>query len=96
MKIIDYLSATKSKWPHQAMTVKPVSHWDDLEADGSQDFVVTMIVDNKQVAYRVDLETALEVDGWINHALRAAVKKGRPVSVYTAQDEPESEVEAAP
>lgn len=92
MKIADYLAATQSKWPHQSVTVKPMSHWDDLEGDG---YIVTMIVGNKQVAYRVDLETALEIDGWINHALRAAVKKGSPVSIYTAKDEAEHEVEAS-
>ncbi len=95
MKIIDYLKASLAKWPHQCMSVRPVSHYDDLEKDGSHDFIVTMIVSNKQVAYRVNLETALSIDRWINHGLQEAVKNGKPVNIYSGQPETETEVEAA-
>lgn len=95
MKVADFLSASQSKWPYQNITVRPVTHYDDLEKDGTHDFIVTMIVGNKQLAYRVSLETALEIDNWIVHALRDAVAKGKPVSLYTGKPEEEHEVEAS-
>ena len=85
MRIIDYLRASESKMPHQAMTVRPVGHYDDLEADGSLDYIITMMVGNRHVAYRVNVVTALRVDGWINHALQATVEHGKPVDLFTGR-----------
>lgn len=94
MKITDWLVATQNKWPYQNLKVCPVQHYDDLEGDGSHDYVATMIVGNRQVAYRVTLETALKIDGWVNQALRCAVENGKPVSIFTAKPENETDIQA--